>query len=225
MKNILFLITALLLLPSCSLLKKSEAHEKIYATLNRDGYNLPIQSLKEKLGHHLEEVKFSGKLVILNQSSTRMGEAQEKVKEALEDGFFYKDKMYQTTPEIGMDLLTFDLGALKDKVTKNTYHILEDKKDYFLMNKGDLVYIAKSKDKDHTTLEIYQIQQLVKPLKLNFEWQNLLKKKGSLFSITESAPDLELSMKYKSRDRATELATYFAISPDEAQALEDQYLN
>src|SRR5690606_36298647 len=100
-------------------------------------------------------ISFDGKLIILNSSNVSMGEHQEKIREKIEDGFIYDDKLYEMTPEVGMDLLTLNFEGAKDKLFSAKYHLIKDAKNEFIFVKGDRVYIGTANGKSKSQLEIF----------------------------------------------------------------------
>lgn len=229
MKLKIISLLSILFLCSCgsvkNLLKKSEVHEKMATQLETQNYTFTLAELQTKLIGHLEYTGLGGKMIILNSNNT-MGMHNEKVREEMEDGFLYKDKMYVSTPDFNMDLFTSDFEKLKDKLLKAKYHILEKSEQGFLMVKGNTVYEATvTKDNpNQCALRVFKVTKLVRPIDLNIDWLNIIKKKGSFFNFSEGPIDFVASRKYQVRDRMEELNVFFRIDQERAEKTESELM-
>lgn len=220
MKILNIILVSSLLFSSCSLLEKSKAHEQMYLELSKDGYPIELKELKGKLDQFLSgsnQFDSESQMIILNSSGIRMSEAQDKIKEDLNDGFTYNNKLYESTPDIGWDMLKGNLDGIKDKLFLAKYHLIEDSAKKFIFVKDDRFYVGESISKKLSKLSIFQIVKVVKPQNINLDWLNILKKKGSFLSFSEGVVELESSMNYKVQDRASELELYFKFLPEEAK--------
>lgn len=227
MTKIILLILFCALLQSCSLLKKSEAHEKIYSELQTSGMQISLKDLKTKVDETLKisnDFSTNGKLIVLNSSGIRMDEKQEKIKEALNDGFTFKNKLYETTQDIGWDLLKADIKGIQDKLFSAKYHLIEDTKSSFIFVKDDRVFVGQSIDEKKSQLHIYQIYKVIQPVSINLDWIKLIRRKGNILSFSQNPVDFEQSYKYKTQDRVSELDFYFRIMPEQANKREEELL-
>ena len=184
MKLKIISLLSILFLCSCgsvkNLLKKSEVHEKMATQLETQNYTFTLAELQTKLIGHLEYTGLGGKMIILNSNNT-MGMHNEKVREEMEDGFLYKDKMYVSTPDFNMDLY-------------------------------------------QCALRVFKVTKLVRPIDLNIDWLNIIKKKGSFFNFSEGPIDFVASRKYQVRDRMEELNVFFRIDQERAEKTESELM-
>lgn len=214
-------------LSSCSLLYKSDAQEKLYTNLSRDGYPLNLKDLQKKVDSFLsegDEFKKDSELIILNTSGIGFSEAQDDVRDDLNDGFTYKNKLYETTQEIGWDLIKGNIDNIKDKLFKAKYHLIEDTTTKFIFVKNDRFYLGESTSNTTSKLRVFQITKAVKPTNVNLDWINLLRKKGSLLNFSEGVVDMESSMLYKVQDRIAELDLYFRFMPVQSRKQQAELL-
>lgn len=200
-------------------------HEKMATQLETQNYAFTLAELQTKLIGHLEYTGLGGKMIILNSNNT-MGMHNEEVREEMEDGFLYKEKMYVSTPDFNMDLFTSDFEKLKDKLLKAKYHVLEKSDQGFLIVKGNTVYEATvAKDNPHQcALRVYKVTKLVRPIDLNIDWLNIIKKKGSFFNLSEGPIDFIASRKYQVRDKMEELNVFFRIDQERAEKTESELM-
>lgn len=221
--SIIFLFT------SCGsikdLLKKSEVHEKMATQLETQNYTFSVAELQKKLIGHLEDTGLGGKMIILNSNKT-MGMNHEEVREEMEDGFMYKDRMYISTPDFNMDLFTSDFKKLKDKLLNAKYHILENTEQGFLVVKGNTVYEANvfKDNPQQCSLRVFKISKVVRPIDFNIDWLNLIKKNGSFFNFSDGPIDFVASRKYQVRDRLEELNVFFRIDQERAEKMESELM-
>lgn len=221
------IVLSLTFLTSCSgLLKKSAVHDKMATQLQTDYYPYTVQELETKLSQHLENTKvFGNKLIILSDPGAASNtERQQKIKEEMEEGFTYKDQLYTSKVDFDFSMLTTDTNKIKNKILKAKYHVLEKSDNSFLIVKGDNIYEAKTAEKDpkKSSLRIYKLTNVYRPLSFNVDWWKLIKGKG-LFVGAASAPiDLISSRQYQKADRMEELAVFFAIDEARANKLEEE---
>ncbi len=213
---------------SCSLFKMSAAHDKMAVNLETMPYNFNLKELQSRLVTHLEYTGFDNKMIAVS-SSTAAGDVarQQAVKEAMDEGFIYKDMLYTSTLNIDFSFITTDLVKIKDKVLKGKFHTLENNEDSFLIVKGDKIYegIRKEKDSNTCLLKVYRLTSYYRPLNYGFDWLNLLMGKGMAFGITSGPIDLMGSRKYQQRDKIEELAVFFRIDKDRADKMESDILS
>ncbi|MDD0852361.1 hypothetical protein HBN50_04590 [Halobacteriovorax sp. GB3] len=225
MKTWPVLLVALTLFSSCSLLDKSKVHDQMVNDLMTNGMPLKIEDLKSKLVTKLSDNSFNmdGKLVMVS-SNSMPSKYEEKTVEAFRDGFYYKKKIYISTPDFGFDLFTSSKDELLSKLSKNKVHILIDKKDHFLIVKDNRVYEGKAINKNNSSLNVYRITRYIRGYNVDLNWIGLLKGKFP-FSVEEGPVLFEESFKkYKVIERSEILSTYFRVLPEKANKEEEQLL-
>lgn len=225
MKLLMSLILLMLITSSCSIMKTAKVHSKMSKEISNEGISISKDELLRKLTANFDKSDFSfdGKLVVLNSMPPVSMEREDQIRERLEDGFTYKNKFYSTTPDFGLDLFTTNTEALKNKLFKAKFHVLENNKTKFIVVKSDQIFIGTTISKNRTRLEIFKLKDVVQPLKLNVNWLSLVNK-GALFNISNAPVDLEASLAYKVRDPLSELQAYFEILPDTANLREQEIL-
>lgn len=227
----ILVMTLTLLLTGCSAMKKAikeaQVNTQMAQRVANYKYQMPISKLKEEVLANLQSDSDSG-WQFTTQDHHNF-EQQEEVKEALEQGFIYKDKMY--VPK-GLDLGLADIGSslddLKDKIVKSTterdFHIIEDNENIFMIVDEDTVYRGTRVSENESKLQVKVIKHIVRDndrISLDFVGiaKGLIGKKGNLFSIEQGPISFEKSFESSTVDYSQGLTMFKKIRPDEAQQM------
>ena len=224
MKLIIFLS---IILSSCSTFenvkKNFVIHDKMAIQMDTKPFDMNVVDLQKKLIVYLEEEKiFGNKMVWVSATAPQNMDLQQKVIDAMNDGFLYKNNLYTSTVDLDFSLLKMDSEKMKKHFFKGKFHILESDDQSFMIVKADNIYEGIKEGQGKSFLRIHKLQKVVQPVTLNVDWINLIRGKGSMLGFARDAVDLKSSREYEIRNRALELSVFFAIDEARANQIEQE---
>lgn len=226
MKNILLMLP-LLGLFGCSSIKsmynKAEVHEKIIVKLDQEGYSMDLDKLFKKVCEFADGENVEGKWVYVSSPGFQDRQTMDKINEYMEEGFFYKGKLYATKSKIDS---FFEIEkALSGKLDTGNYHILEKNKGSFLVVKGNTLFEGKSVGSNKSSIKISKLTGIIRPITIDFDWWKILEGKGLIGGFKSLPVDFEDSKKYAEKDKASELTFFFFADKDRAEKMENSLQN
>jgi hypothetical protein len=217
-----FVATVSFITTSCSIFtsvsKKAEVQEKMANYSESEPYPFTLPEMKAKIENSLNRRIFDGHLVLVSTPGFQDHQTMQKINDDMEEGFFYKEKFYTSTWSFSETIS--ELTQAKDHMFRAKYHILEDSTNGFVIVKGSTIYEATKVGDEKTKLKISKLTGIIRPMNINFDWWNLIKRKGLSFSFESNPVDLEQSQKYAVLDRNQMLDFFYFVEEDKAMRME-----
>lgn len=218
------LVLVIFVFTSCSMIEKAQKEvliqEKMLKALETEVYPYSLSELKAQIDQYYTlSSAFDGKWVYVTEANAKSQETLNKINEIMEEGFFYKEKLYTSE----LDLMDLFKGGQVDtsRFIKAKYHLLEDNSNEFLLAKGSTFFEAKSVGPKKSTLKIYRFNAI--KLNLNINWWNVLRKKSINSFFQTDPPSFEESRPYAVIDKAQTLSFFYKFNKERAQKLEAEF--
>lgn len=193
-------------------------------TIDQVPYDLNLPDLQAKIVEYMGSMNLNGKWVYTDSSNATNFKNKEAVQKKMEEGFTYKEKFYTSIWEVDMTVFSGDMEKIKNSIFKSSYHVLENNDKGFLIVKGGNVYEGKKIGEKQSSLKVYQLTKLIRPLTVNFDWWKLATGKGLFASFDNLPVDLESSRKYETEDMIVKMSLFFFIDKDRAEKMEADLL-
>ena len=226
--NLSKILIILLLCSSCSTIgdafRQANVHKEMTTAIDQVPYEMNLADLQGKIIEYFGSMNLNGKWISTHSTDTNSLKKKAEVQDQMEEGFMYKDKFYTSIWSVDMTVLSGDMDKIKNSIFKSSYHVLENNDKGFLIVKGGNIYEGKKIGESKSSLKVYHLTRLIRPVTINLDWWKLATGKG-LFASFDSLPvDLESSRKYEQEDMVVKLSLFFFIDKEKAEKLEAELM-
>ncbi|MBC7714907.1 MAG: hypothetical protein H7177_16285 [Rhizobacter sp.] len=213
---------------SCSMFgdafKKAAVHEKMVTQLDQTPYEMNLTDLQAKVVEYMGSMNLNGKWVYTANPGGNQLQRMTAINEQMEEGFVYKQNFYSSTWSPDMSLFSGDMDKIKKSIFTSSYHVIENNENEFIIVKGNTIYEAHKAGVNKSSLKVYQLTDVVRPLDVNLDWWKLLRGKGLLANLSQGPVDFASSRKYQEEDKVRKISLFFFIDKERAEKMEADLL-
>ncbi|MBC7429847.1 MAG: hypothetical protein H7336_14630 [Bacteriovorax sp.] len=121
-------------------------------------------------------------------------------------------------------LFSGDMEKIKKSIFTSSYHVIENNENEFIIVKGNVIYEAHKEGLNKSSLKVYQLTGVERPLEANLDWWKLLKTRGLSLNFAHGPVDFLSSRKYQQEDKVRKNSLFFFIDKAKAEKMEADLL-